>query len=276
MLQMFSHIRNKRPLIHCITNYVTVNDCANILLAAGAAPVMADDIDEVEEMTALADALVINIGTLNTRTIDAMCLAGKKANALGHPVVLDPVGAGATTLRTKTVERLLGDIRFTAIRGNASELRALSGTASSTQGVDAAACDAVQADRMDSALAFASAVAKQTGSIIAMTGAVDIIADSDGTRAATIRNGHPMMASVTGTGCQLSALLGASLAVHSDDPFPGAVHAVLAMGVAGELAQRRLSPADGNATYRNAIIDTICHMTDSDVKEAAQYECRTL
>lgn len=153
-MQLFSRIREKRPLVHCITNYVTVNDCANILLAAGASPVMADDTGEVEEMTALADALVINIGTLNTRTVEAMCLAGRRANALGRPVVLDPVGAGATALRTETAKRLLEKIRFTAIRGNASELRALRGTASSTQGVDAAESDAVQADRIDDALAF--------------------------------------------------------------------------------------------------------------------------
>lgn len=275
-MQLFSRIREKRPLVHCITNYVTVNDCANILLAAGVSPVMADDTGEVEEMTALADALVINIGTLNARTVEAMCLAGRRANALGRPVVLDPVGAGATALRTETAKRLLEKIRFTAIRGNASELRALRGTASSTQGVDAAESDAVQADRIDDALAFVCDVAKQTGSIIAMTGAVDIISGSGGTQCAIIRNGHPMMASVTGTGCQLSALLGASLAVHGEDPFTGTVHAVLTMGIAGEIAHRRLTPADGNATYRNYIIDAVCHMTDTDVKEGARYERRML
>lgn len=275
-MQLFSRIREAHPLIHCITNYVTVNDCANILLAAGASPVMADDIDEVEAMVSLADALVINIGTLNARTIDAMILAGKRANELSRPVILDPVGAGATALRTQTAIRLVNEIRFTAIRGNASELRSLVGASSSTQGVDASTQDIVQSDQIDTALAFVSDIAKETGSIIAMTGVVDVILNSDGMHAATVHNGHPMMPSVTGTGCQLSSLLAASLAVHNEDAFQGTLEAVLAMGIAGEIAQSRLSPTDGNATYRNAIIDTIFHMTDEDIEEGAHYAFHTL
>ncbi|BEU88612.1 hydroxyethylthiazole kinase [Selenomonas sp. TAMA-11512] len=272
---LFQCIREKKPLIHCITNYVTVNDCANILLASGASPVMADDTEEVEEITALADALVINIGTLNARTIEAMLLAGKRANELSHPVILDPVGAGASTLRTKTARRLLEAVHFDVIRGNPSELKALVGERASTRGVDAAPTDAVRADNVRAALAFVRGIARETHSIIAMTGAVDIVVSADGTRGASIYNGHPMMAAVTGTGCQLSSLLGAALAAGREDAFTTSVGTVAAMGIAGETAHRLLTPTDGNAAYRSRIIDAVYNMTDAELEEESRYEiCR--
>ena len=182
--ELLDNVRRRRPLIHNITNYVTVNDCANILLACGGSPIMADGIGEVEEITALCGGLNINIGTLNARTVPAMLAAGKKANELGHPAVLDPVGAGASALRTDTALRLLEQVRFSVIRGNISEIKTLaSGRGStlrvSTQGVDADVGDAVRSDTLDEAARFAKDFAQKTGVVIAVTGAIDIVADAD-------------------------------------------------------------------------------------------------
>ena len=187
----FENLRRTCPLIHNITNYVTVNDCANMVLACGASPIMADDAAEVEDITTICGGLNINIGTLNSRTITSMLLAGKKANQLGHPVVLDPVGAGASRLRTDTAYRLLRDVKFAVIRGNISEIKTLASGAGTTKGVDADVADKVTEENLDSAVAFAKKFAAQTGAVIAITGAIDIVADAQ--KAYVIRNGNPMM-----------------------------------------------------------------------------------
>ena len=189
--EQFANVRTKSPLIHNITNYVTVNDCANMVLACGASPIMADDAAEVEDITTICGGLNINIGTLNSRTIESMLKAGKKANALGHPVVLDPVGAGASALRTGTAYRLLDEVRFTVIRGNISEVKTLASGAGTTKGVDADVADRVTEENLDGAVAFAKAFAAKTGAVVAITGAIDIVAD--GAKAYCIRNGHPMI-----------------------------------------------------------------------------------
>lgn len=269
---MLKNVREKCPLIHNITNYVTVNDCANILLACGGSPIMADDVEEVEEITAICGGLNINIGTLNQRTIPAMVLAGRKANALGHPVVLDPVGAGASGLRTNTALKLLEEVHFTAIRGNISEIKTLALGSGTTKGVDADVADKVTEENLDSAVAFAKAFAKKTGSIIAITGAIDIVAD--GEKAYCIRNGHPMMSAITGTGCQLSAMTAAYLVANPAHPLEAAAAAVCAMGLSGEIAHDRLTPMDGNSSYRNYIIDAIYNLTPQALGEGAKYEVR--
>ena len=270
--EQFANVRTKSPLIHNITNYVTVNDCANMVLACGASPIMADDAAEVEDITTICGGLNINIGTLNSRTIESMLKAGKKANALGHPVVLDPVGAGASALRTETAYRLLDEVRFTVIRGNISEMRTLAVGSGTTKGVDADASDKITEETLDRAVAFVKSFAARTGAVIAVTGAIDIVAD--GQRAFCIRNGHPMMSAVTGTGCQLSALTAAFCAANPDKPLEAAAAAVCAMGLAGETAHSRLSRLDGNATYRNYIIDAIYNMTPEQLEEGARYEMR--
>lgn len=272
MKTYLEHVKMKSPLIHNITNYVTVNDCANIVLACGASPIMADDKDEVEEITAICGGLNINIGTLNRRTIEAMVLAGKKANALGHPVVLDPVGAGASALRTDTAKRLLDEIHFTVIRGNISEIKTLAGASAATQGVDANVADKITEENLDDAIAFAKAFAEKTGAVIAITGAIDLVCDAK--RAYVIRNGHPMMAAITGTGCQLSALTAAYITANPDDTLRAAAAAVCAMGLAGEIAHTRLTELDGNSSYRNYIIDAIYHMTPEQLEQGANYEMR--
>ena len=211
---LFANVRAKSPLVHNITNYVTVNDCANIVLACGASPIMADDAAEVEDITSLCAGLNLNIGTLNSRTIPSMLLAGHTANRLGRPVVLDPVGAGASHLRTETALRLLREVKFTVIRGNISEIRTLAAGSGTTKGVDADTADKVTDETLDKTVAFAKAFAARTGAVVAVTGAIDIVAD--GERAFCIRNGHPMMSAVTGTGCQLSALTAAFCAANPE------------------------------------------------------------
>lgn len=268
--EMLENVRKSGPLIHNITNYVTVNDCANILLACGASPIMADDADEAEEISALCAGTNINIGTLNQRTIPAMLKAGKQAMALGHPLVLDPVGAGASRLRTATALRLLEEIRFSVIRGNVSEVKTLANGQGTTKGVDANVTDRVTEENLPEAAAFVKAFAGRTGAVIAMSGAIDIVADGD--RAYCITNGHPMMGSITGTGCQLSALTAAFLAANPACKLEAAAVAVCAMGVCGEIAYERLGPMDGNASYRNYIIDAVYHLDGQTLERRARYK----
>lgn len=270
--ELFDNVRRRHPLIHSITNYVTANDCANILLACGGSPIMADDIGEVEEITALCGGLNINIGTLNARTIPAMLRAGKKANELNHPVVLDPVGTGASRLRTDTALRLLEQVRFSVIRGNISEIKTLALGHGSTQGVDADVGDAVTADRLEEAVRFVKGFAQKTGAVIAVTGAIDIVAGAE--KAYCIFNGRPMMGSVTGTGCQLSAMTAACVTANPDQVLEAAAAAVCAMGVCGELAHERLGAADGNASYRNYIIDAVYRLNGDALEEKAS--CKIL
>ena len=269
---MLEQVRKNCPLIHNITNYVTVNDCANILLACGASPIMADDKDEVADITTICAGLNINIGTLNSRTIASMLIAGKRANELCHPVVLDPVGAGASKLRTETAMKLLEEVSFTVIRGNISEIKTLASGRGTTKGVDADVADKVTEENLDDVIAFAKAFSKKTGAVIAITGAIDIVADSE--KAYYIRNGHPMMSSITGTGCQLSAMTAAFVTANPDHPLEAAAAAVSAMGYAGEMAYRRLTEMDGNATYRNYIIDAIYNLTPEMLEKGANYEVR--
>lgn len=269
---MLENVRKNCPLVHNITNYVTVNDCANIILACGASPIMADDENEVEEITTICGGLNINIGTLNKRTIASMLKAGKKANELNHPVVLDPVGAGASALRTDTAMKLLEEVKFSVIRGNISEIKTLALGSGTTKGVDADVADKVTEENLDEVITFAKAFAAKTGAVIAITGAIDIVADSS--KAYCIRNGHPMMSSITGTGCQLSAMTTAFVTANQDKPLEAAAAAVAAMGYAGEVAHTRLSEMDGNSSYRNYIIDAIYNMTPEMLENGAKYEVR--
>jgi hydroxyethylthiazole kinase len=259
-------------LVHNITNYVTVNDCANMLLACGGSPIMADDPEDAVEITSICGGLNINIGTLNQRSIPTMFAAGKRANQLGHPVVLDPVGAGASKLRTDTALGLLEQVKFAVIRGNISEIKTLAQGSGTTKGVDADVADQVTEDNLDEAVLFARELARRLGTVIAITGAIDIV--TDGERAFCIRNGHSMMASITGTGCQLSALTAAFVTANPDHPLEAAAAAVCAMGLCGEIAHRRLTDLDGNASYRNYIIDAMYRLTPAKLEEGANYEER--
>ena len=269
---MLENVRAKSPLVHNITNYVTVNDVANVLLAAGGSPIMSDDADDVEDITSICGGLNINIGTLNKNTIPSMFLAGKKANALGHIVLLDPVGAGASRLRTDTANRLMQEVRFDAVRGNISEIKTLCTGSGSTKGVDADAVDAVTEANLDNGVQLVKTFAAQTGCIITVTGAIDLV--SDGDRCWCIRNGRAEMSRITGTGCQLSALMTAFLVANPDRKLDAAAAAVCMMGLAGEIGWANMQPDDGNSTYRNRIIDAIFNMTGDALEEGAKYELR--
>lgn len=268
----FDNVRKSCPLVHNITNYVTVNDVANVILACGASPIMADDRAEVEEITSICSALNINIGTLNERTIGSMLLAGKKAQSLGHKIVLDPVGAGASALRTNTAKELIQNIQFSVIRGNISEIKTIALGNGTTKGVDADISDAVTEDNLEKSVAFVKEVAQKNKCIVAVTGAIDLV--SDGTKCFVIRNGRAEMGKITGTGCQLSGMTAAFIAANPDDTLTACAAAVCAMGLAGEIAWKKMADGDGNSTYRNRIIDAICNMTGDTLDEGAKYEIK--
>ena len=266
------NVRKNVPLVHNITNYVTVNDVANVLLACGGSPIMSDEPADVEDITSICGGLNINIGTLNKSSIEAMHKAGKKAQELGHVLLLDPVGAGASALRTDTAVSLMDELRFTAIRGNISEIKTLALGSGTTKGVDADVADAVTEDTLDSSAAFVKKLAERTGAVIAVTGAIDLVADAD--RCFVIRNGRPEMGKITGTGCQLSGMMTAFLVANPDAKLEAAAAAVCAMGLAGEIGWSRMQEGDGNSTYRNRIIDAIYNMDAKTLEDGAKYEVR--
>jgi len=262
-------VRERSPLVQCITNFVTVNDCANILLAAGASPTMAQDIREVEEAVAGANGLVCNLGAIDL--VDSMILAGKRANELGIPVVLDPVAAGGTSLRRDLSKKLLSEVRFTAIRGNASEIRALAGQASLGSGVDVAAWDTITAENLPQSMELIRNLAQRTGAVIAVSGVMDVV--SDGTQTVLLHNGCATMARITGSGCMLTTLIGAFCAAVPEIPFEATCAAMAAMGVCGEIAEeQRLKNKTGNATFRTDLIDAVFNLTEQELKERIRYE----
>ena len=268
MKECMDNVRKNVPLVHNITNYVTVNDVANILLACGGSPIMSDEPEDVEDITSVCGGLNINIGTLHQSSIEGMLLAGKKANELGHPVLLDPVGAGASRLRTDTALRIMKEIKLTVIRGNISEIKTLAYGSGTTKGVDADVADAVTEETLNDAIAFA----RKTSCIIAVTGAIDLV--SDGEICYVIRNGRPEMGKITGTGCQLSGMMTAYVTANQEKPLEAAASAVCIMGLAGEIGWSRMQEGDGNATYRNRIIDAVYQMTGEDLERGAKYEVR--
>ena len=272
MKECMDNVRKNVPLVHNITNYVTVNDVANILLACGGSPIMSDEPEDVEDITSVCGGLNINIGTLHQSSIEGMLLAGKKANELGHPVLLDPVGAGASRLRTDTALRIMKEIKLTVIRGNISEIKTLAYGSGTTKGVDADVADAVTEETLNDAIAFVKNFARKTSCIIAVTGAIDLV--SDGEICYVIRNGRPEMGKITGTGCQLSAMMTAYVTANQEKPLEAAASAVCIMGLAGEIGWSRMQEGDGNATYRNRIIDAVYQMTGEDLEKGAKYEVR--
>ena len=262
-------LSDKTPLVQCITNFVTVNDCANIILAAGATPSMAHDIREAAEAVESANALVCNMGAIEE--LESMLSAGARANEIGVPVVLDPVAAGGTGLRRAASARLLEAVHFSAIRGNASEIRFLAGQAARGSGVDVSAGDEFSAENLDTAISMAKTLAARTKSVIAISGVIDIVADEK--TAVTLRNGCATMARITGSGCMLTSLIGAFCGAMPEDALTAAVSAVAVMGVAGEQAERRrLKNGTGNATFRSDLIDAVFNMTAKLLAEEAKYE----
>jgi len=246
---ILSRIRERKPLVHHITNMVVMNDTANITLAIGALPVMAHALEEVEEMVNLASVLLLNIGTLTPEQIEAMLRAGRRANERGIPIVLDPVGAGATRLRTESALRLLRELHISAVRGNASEVGALLGVAGETRGVESIS---LSEDRE----VVAQRAAREFESTVAITGARDIIAD--GQRLARVDNGHPLLATITGSGCMATTLVAAFLAVEQD-AWLASIAGLIALGLAGEIAAPK---AGGPGTFRSHLIDAVAALDE--------------
>jgi len=255
--ESLARLRERKPLVHQITNYVVMNETANATLALGALPVMAHAPEEVEEMVGLAGALVLNIGTLSNHWIEAMVMAGRAANASGVPVVLDPVGAGATGYRTGAARRILDEVDVSVVRGNAGEVASLVGVAAEVRGVESVG------DVGDPA-GLARHAALALGVVASVTGPVDHI--SDGERAAAVSNGDPMLASITGTGCMSSTVTGCFLAV-APTPFDGAVQALVAFGVAGEDAAR---DAKGPGSFHVNLYDALAALDPATLDERAR------
>ena len=252
-------VRTKRPLIHNITNFVVMNYTANALLACGASPVMAHAAEEVEEMVSFAGALVLNIGTLSMSWVDAMLIAGKKANELKVPIILDPVGSGATRLRTESAKRLINELSVSVIRGNASEVLSLAQEGSRTKGVDSI-------HRVDEAESAALALAKELSTTLAITGPVDLI--TVGRRVCRVLNGHELMGFVTGTGCTATALIGAFLSVDRE-PVNATATALAYFGLAGE---RAAAHSKGPGSFQIALLDALFSMDGDTLRKGAKIE----
>ena len=254
---LLTPIRVQAPLIHNITNYVVMNSTANALLALGAAPIMAHAVEEVEDIARLSRALVLNIGTLSTPWVTAMSAAARAAASQGIPIVLDPVGCGATAFRTRTAQDLIDAVRPTVIRGNASEIRALARSAGGTRGVDSRHAP-------EEVLDDAVALSRSLGCTVSISGQTDIVVAGD--RVARIHNGDPIMARVTGMGCTASAITGAFVAVAAD-AFDAAVQAMVTMGVAGELAA---AGAAGPGSFQVRFLDALHALRETDLRQRAR------
>jgi hydroxyethylthiazole kinase len=253
-------LRESKPLIHQITNYVVMNETANATLALGALPVMAHAREEVEEMASAAGALVLNIGTLSEHWIDSMLLAAQAANQAGVPVVLDPVGAGATRLRTDTAKRILDEASVAIVRGNAAELATLAGRQAEIRGVESVGAAGSGAD-------VAQAAARKLGVVAAVTGAVDHV--SDGERMLAVANGHELLGTVSGTGCMATAVTGAFVAVARERPLEAAAEALVAFGVAGEDAARE---ARGPGTFHAGLYDALYNLDPETIDGRAKVD----
>jgi hydroxyethylthiazole kinase len=258
---LFARVRERRPLVHHITNYVTVNDCANITIAVGAAPVMADAPEEVCEMVTFAGALVLNIGTLNKGQIESMLLAGGTANDRRIPIILDPVGAGATRYRTESAQRLLDELKITILKGNAGEIGILAGAEAFVRGVDS------QGITGDS-ISIARHYAKEADVTVIISGPTDIV--TDGKHLFLVENGHPMMGSISGTGC-MAASVTAAFAAVTDDPVSASAAALAAFGIAGEKAA---AGARGPYSFKTALFDEMATLNPEDLASGARITIR--
>ena len=281
-------VKEKQPVIHCITNYVTAGDVANIILACGGSPIMADCPEEVSDITAMANCLLLNMGTPKEATRAAMEKAGREANRLNRPVIFDPVGIGASRYRTETALSLLKEVKPTVIRGNASELRALlreltgksrgegKGTASSSRGVDASFSDEIREETLESLTEATRDLSAATGAVIVMTGAIDIVSAGRETR--LIRNGCPQMSRITGSGCMLDGIIAsyAAAAVLSQlqhGIFEAAALATAASGLCGERAAKRAEKLQGGTgSFRCCFFDEVSLLDESTLKGGINIE----
>jgi len=257
--ELLETVRKKKPIIHHITNYVTVNECANITLAIGAAPVMAHAKEEVEEMVSISNALVLNIGTLDPAQIESMLIAGKKANQLNIPIILDPCGAGATKLRTDSVKLLISSLKIAVIKGNTGEIGTLAGVKAEVHGVESGAM-------LGSEEKAAESLAKKTGSTVIITGKTDIV--TDGNKTYRIHNGSPMTGKITGGGCMAASLVASFAAVEKDSAKAGTA-ALVCFGIAQELAEKN---SKGPLEFRKNLFDELYNLTPDKIRKYERYE----
>ena len=262
--KLLENVKKTKPLVHSITNYVTATDCANIVLAIGGSPTMADFSKEVEAIAGIAQAVELNMGIINDDMVEAMIIAGKKANACGTPVVFDPVGAGVAPYRNSIAERLLKEVKIDIIRGNISEIKFISGVGSVTKGVDASESDMKMSNENKAELA--KNLAKKYNCTVAITGVEDIV--SDGERSVVLHNGSKLLANVTGTGCMTSALCGA-FAGAGKDYFIAAIAAVLSMSISGEISEAA-NIEKGLGSFHVGIMDSISRLSAETFKEKAK------
>ena len=259
-------VRKHDPLVHCITNYVTANDCANAILAIGGSPIMADDPEDVRDITPKCSAFYLNIGTLNRQTIPAMFAAGEIADSMGIPVLLDPVGAGASRLRTETAKQLIDTVKPAVIKGNISEISAILSGSSNTRGVEAARSD-MSEERI---IALAKEFCALHGAVLVITGATDYVISSFGVR--IIKNGHPIMSRITGAGCMLGAVMAAFVGVAPERIDEAAFLAVKAFCICGERAFAAMTEGEGSGTYRNKLIDQLYNLDEKILEEGMDHE----
>ena len=264
------NVRRLRPVIHNITNFVTANDVANAILACGGSPIMADDPREMADITSICSGLTINIGTINEKTEKSMFLAGKISNELGHIIVLDPVGAGASELRTDISKKILEEIHVDVIRGNLSEVMAIFSEDQKTNGVDANDADTINESTVNNIADLAKNFSKRFGGMLAITGEIDVVADKN--QCYAIRNGRQEMSKVTGTGCMLSGIMAAFLAANTENKITAAAAATCMMGIAGEIGTGRMKNLDGNSVLRSYIIDALYNMDGESLDKMAKYE----
>ena len=269
--EIFASVARRRPLVHCITNYVTANDCANILLACGASPIMADSFDEAEEITASSQALVLNLGTFSQPRFAAMRKSAATAKKLGLPIIVDPVGAGASPIRREAFAQLAQEVKISVVRGNVSEINSLALNTSKRGGVDAEEADY----EGKSAMAFASRnaliLSQKLGCTVVMTGAADII--TNGVNVAAVKNGVSMMSQITGSGCMLSSLIGAFCGANSGLCYDAAVAAAAMFGLCGEEALKMAkSQNGGTGTFRTCLIDAVSLMEKREFERGIRVE----
>lgn len=267
-----NRVKDVAPLIHSITNYVTMHDVANVILACGGKPIMSSDIHEVEDVTSICNGLNLNVGTLNSNSIEAMVLAGRKSNSLNHPVVLDMVGMGSSRYRTNTVMNLIDAIKFSVVKGNLSEVKAMALGTMNTSGVDANRKDAITPESLDYYVTVIERLATRLNTIVVVTGAIDLV--SNGKECYVVRNGTEAMGRVTGIGCQLSGVISSYISANLENQLQATASAVALMGLAGEVAWSNMLPTDGNATYGNRIIDAIYNIDGDTLREGANYDVR--
>jgi len=263
LLKIRHTIKAEKPLIHCITNHISINDCANVVLAVGAKPIMAEHPAEVSEITACSKALAINLGNINDTRMKSILLSGKTAREKNIPSIIDIVGVGCSALRLDFTKKFILECQPSVIKGNMSELKALCGMESGAKGIDVGEKDAITNDNLVNSIAILKSLSSKTGSVVAATGVVDII--TDGTDTYLMENGCEMLSMITGTGCMLNVLT--AVFISNKNIMGGTVLATALMGICGELSQN----AKGTATFRTTLLDSIFSISDDKFMEKIRY-----